>query len=540
MIGKISIRNLLLLSGGLAVAFLVLLGGVSLYNVQRLDTVVAEVNAIGASVRRQMDADMMHDAIRADVLGALLAATQGRNDRGAEIGKDLDEHVARLEANIRENAVRLSGAARSQAGIVQPVVVRYAATAKVIVTGAFGNLPAAQERMAEFDKDFAALETEMETLSDLIQQEADAVAANSAQTIAANLWEVAGVLVLALLVMTPFSLFIMRQIGRPLEALEKTAREIQGSGDLTLRAPRDTDNEIGRTVQVFNTLMDTLQGIVREVRESSQRILDNSSAVAATANQTARAAEQSSESASSMAAVMEELSVSIDQMSDHAQQAAQASQTSGALSRDGEKVVGQAATEMRQIADSVRTTSTAIQELGASAEQISQIVGVIREIADQTNLLALNAAIEAARAGEQGRGFAVVADEVRKLAERTGNSTQEITAMISAIQGGTRTAVTTMEDGVRRVEQGVELAERAGATIEQVAGSAASAEQSVADMSHSLKEQSAAGQEIARNVEQVAQLSEQSHAAAREAATRAETLAELAQALDAAVGRFRT
>jgi methyl-accepting chemotaxis protein len=536
----LSIRNLLVASGGLAVAFLILLGGVSLLSIQRLDGAVNEANDVGVSVRRQMDADMMHDAVRSDVLGALLAAAHGESAKAEEIRKDLAEHVQRLEHNIHESTTaHLPDAVRQQAIKVEPVIKRYADTAHRIVDAAFARPDEAKSHMAEFDKDFEMLEKEMETLSDLIERQSESVAADAASTITANRWQAALVLLLALAVMTPFSLFIMRQIGRPLEALAKTAREIQNSGDLTLRAPQDNDNELGQTIKAFNALMDTLQGIVREVRAGSQRILDNSSAVAATATQTARAAEQSSESASSMAAVMEQLSVTIDQMSDHAMQAAEASQSSGRLSREGEDVVGRAADEMRQIADAVRAASVAIQELGASAEQISQIVNVIREIADQTNLLALNAAIEAARAGEQGRGFAVVADEVRKLAERTSNSTQEISTMVAAIQNGTRGAVGTMDDGVRRVEQGVALAEQAGTTIVSVSGSAANAEQAVGEMSHSLREQSAAGQEIARNVEQVAQLSSQSHQAAQAAAARAEELAHLAQALDAAVGRFR-
>jgi methyl-accepting chemotaxis protein len=541
MLHRLSIRALLLLSGVFSIVFLVLLGTVSFMNVQRLDAVVAEANETGAAVRRQMDADMMHDAIRADVLAALLAANRGQAEKAGEIRKDLDEHVARLEQNIRDNAAaRLTEVANKQVAIVQPVVARYAGSARDIVGSAFEKPAAALARMDGFEKDFEALEKEMETLADLIQQQADVVSATSASTLASNRWQIAGTLLLALLFLTPFNLSILRQISVPLGALAQTANDIQSSGNLTLRATGSGDNEIGRTVQAFNALMDSLHGIVRDVRADSNRILENSNAVAATAHQTARAAEQSSEAASSMAAVMEELSVSIDQMSDHASQASAASQTSGQLSREGEAVVGKAAAEMRQIAQSVRVSSESIQALGASAEQISQIVSVIREIADQTNLLALNAAIEAARAGEQGRGFAVVADEVRKLAERTGNSTQEITTMIDAIQNGTRSAVTSMDDGVRRVEQGVDLAEQAGATIERVAGSAGNAEQAVAEMSHSLKEQSAAGQEIARNVEQVAQMSEQSHAAAREAASRAEALSQLAQSLDAAVGRFRT
>jgi methyl-accepting chemotaxis protein len=349
-----------------------------------------------------------------------------------------------------------------------------------------------------------------------------------------------GTLLLALVILTPLSVHLMRLIGRPLAELAEAAHTIERTGDLTLRVRTGGDNEIGQTIAAFNSLLDALQGIVRDVREGSVKILDNSRTVATAATQTARAAEQSSEAASSMAAAMEQLSVSIDHISAHAQAAAAASQTSGQLSRTGEAVVGRAAAEMSQIADSVRLSSDSIQALGASAEQISNILNVIKEIADQTNLLALNAAIEAARAGEQGRGFAVVADEVRKLAERTTQSTGEISSMINTIQNGTRHAVQAMNTGVQRVESGVDLANQAGTTIQQVAGSAADAEAAVNEMSLGLREQSAAGQEIARNVEQVSQMSGQSHAAARESSQRAGELAALAQLLDDSVKRFKT
>ena len=541
MTGSLSIRHWLVLMGGMAVALLLLLGGLSLFNAQKLNQVVDEASDISMSVRRQMDADMMHDTIRSDVLDALLAAVDGHADKADGAKRDLDGHIQRLEKNIRDNAAaKLPAAALKQSEMIRPVMDRYTNTARQIVAAAFSNLAAARARMPDFDKDFDALETEMEVLSDLIQAHSSEIEAISAATLSLNLYQVGAALLASLLLMVPIALHLIKRISMPLERLAEGARTIERTGDLSVRVAAGNDDELGHTVAAFNSLMDSLQGIVRDVRASSTRILDNSGALAATAGQTARASEQSSEAAASMAATMEQLSVSIDHMSAHAQLASEASVSSGALSRDGEAVVAKAAAEMRQIADSVRASSEAIQTLGASAEQISNIVSVIKEIADQTNLLALNAAIEAARAGEQGRGFAVVADEVRKLAERTAKSTEEISVMIGAIQNGTRNAVAAMNTGVERVEQGVELAGQAGATMEKVAGSAVHAENAVGEMSRSLREQSAAGQAIARSVEQVAQVSDQSHAAASESSRRAQELAQLAQALDEAVQRFRT
>jgi methyl-accepting chemotaxis protein len=163
----------------------------------------------------------------------------------------------------------------------------------------------------------------------------------------------------------------------------------------------------------------------------------------------------------------------------------------------------------------VQGSARTISELEGYSAEISTIVGVIKDIADQTNLLALNAAIEAARAGEQGRGFAVVADEVRKLAERTANSTQQITAMIDKVQSGSRRAVEEMEASVKRVSDGVELAHQAGNSISGIQSAAARVMQAVADIDRALKEQGVASRDIARNVEQVAQMTEQGSQSSR-------------------------
>jgi methyl-accepting chemotaxis protein len=194
--------------------------------------------------------------------------------------------------------------------------------------------------------------------------------------------------------------------------------------------------------------------------------------------------------------------------------------------------------EMSRISASVRESSAVILDLEQRSRDISAIVKAIKEIAEQTNLLALNAAIEAARAGEQGRGFAVVADEVRKLAERTTLSTQEIAGMIDQIQKGTRTAVSSMEAGMRRVDSGVELAGQAGDAIGRIKASAEQVVGVVDSISAALREQSAASNDIARKVEQIAQMSEENTAAVQNTAVTARDLGQLSAFLESAVKRF--
>jgi methyl-accepting chemotaxis protein len=241
-----------------------------------------------------------------------------------------------------------------------------------------------------------------------------------------------------------------------------------------------------------------------------------------------------------MAAAVEELSVSIDHVGENAREAQGTAQRSGEQSRAGGQIVHAAADEMRVVAEAVNTSAGTIGELEGYSSEISTVVGVIKDIADQTNLLALNAAIEAARAGEQGRGFAVVADEVRKLAERTTQSTLQIGATIEKVQSGARQAVAAMEAGVQRVGEGVHTAQQAGDSIVDIQASARRVMDVVQDIVQSLKEQSTAAQDIAKGVERIAQMAEENSASVKQTAAAASDMQALAANLTTSVGRFKT
>jgi len=334
------------------------------------------------------------------------------------------------------------------------------------------------------------------------------------------------------------ALLVIRRLRRRLREAGEAATAI-AAGDLTRPMPPAGQDEIGDLVAKMAIMRNSLHELIAAVRQNVEALNRSAGALSQAATGSAQASEIQSEAASSMAAAVEELSVSVDMVEENAREAHAITQSSATRSDEGGRIIHEAASEMERIASAVNSTADTIRELEEFSTQISSIAGVIKEIADQTNLLALNAAIEAARAGEQGRGFAVVADEVRKLAERTGNSTQEITGMIAKIQGGTQRAAQEMDAGVSRVGDGVRLARQAGDSMSGIREGAEQVTRAVDEISFALKEQVAAAREIAQKVEQIAQGSETNSASAAQTAESARQLEHLSLQLAAFTNRFR-
>ncbi len=331
---------------------------------------------------------------------------------------------------------------------------------------------------------------------------------------------------------------ILRALGGDPATASAITRRIAG-GDLATPVdcdPSDKDSLLAN----IRSMQETLRAMIASILDNASQVAHAADALMAASDDVAERASRQSDAAASMAASVEEMAVSIDQVKENAAEAHAISQTAGSISEEGAAVIHSAASEMRKISEAVQASSTIVEELGKQSDQITSIVNTIREIADQTNLLALNAAIEAARAGEQGRGFAVVADEVRKLAERTSLSTTEIGGMVSKIQTGTHSAVDSMESGVAQVSNGVKLANQAGDSINQIRDGALRVTRVVNGISDSIAEQAIAGNDIAQKLETIAQMSEESAHAVRQTADAARQLKNLSSALHETVSRFRT
>ncbi|WP_185957724.1 methyl-accepting chemotaxis protein [Tepidiphilus olei] len=334
------------------------------------------------------------------------------------------------------------------------------------------------------------------------------------------------------------ALALARSIGGRI-TIALNAAEATAAGDLTTPVRVEGGDEIGRMLQAVATMQQSLREMLGEIRRNTDQLAEAATALAVVAGDVERAVNEQNDASSTMAAAVEELTVSIGEVAKNAEEASNVAHESGEIAKEGSEVMRRTVDSIKRIAERVTQAAQDIGQLEKHSAEISSIVNVIETIAEQTNLLALNAAIEAARAGEYGRGFAVVADEVRKLAERTTVSTQEITEMVAHIQQGTKQAVATMETSVTEVEEGVQLANAAGESIERIAEGSGRVIDYASHISDALKEQSIASNQVARNVETIVQMAEKNHQAVNRASATVKLIEEAMQTLRNAVGRFK-
>lgn len=348
------------------------------------------------------------------------------------------------------------------------------------------------------------------------------------------------VLILVILLVSALIFFLNdRLIFKRLNQISLAHREI-AKGDFRLRVEdKNYTDEVGVVAQSVNKMVEEIRDLLMVVTESVESLASTSAELSSNSEMIAAGAQEQSEQTASTASAVEEVNATVNEVAQNAANVARSANVAKESVIKGHMVVEETKNMMENIARTVEQTAETVRTLGESSEQIGQIIQVIDEIADQTNLLALNAAIEAARAGEHGRGFAVVADEVRKLAEKTVKATKEIADMVQMIQADTGGAVASMTEGVKQVDIGKEKAEEAKLALDTIKENVENVSLEVENIARATDEQAKAIDLMASTVENISKVSSENSIAATETAQAVEMLAKLASDLQAQINKFK-
>lgn len=333
--------------------------------------------------------------------------------------------------------------------------------------------------------------------------------------------------------------WVTRTVTGSISELQRVIIDVEANGDLTHRAIVMQNDELGQMGGAFNSMLDKLQGFVSGVNDASGNLSASSQQLAAISEQTHQGVLQQQSETELVATAMNEMSATAQEVANNAASAANAALSADDQAKEGRGIVDTTINSIRALSTEVDKAAQVIQQLEEGAQDIGRVLEVIGGIAEQTNLLALNAAIEAARAGEQGRGFAVVADEVRTLAQRTQESTQEIKSMIESLQQSSHEAVSVMEKGNQQTQISVEQAAKAGESLAAITSAVGLINEMNTQIAAAAEEQTAVAEEINSNIVRISQISGQTADGASETAASSEDAMEQAQSLQQMAMQFK-
>ena len=469
------------------------------------------------------------------------------------LDEDSGTHSAQLRASHKENLQqaydRVHKFADMQPGSEALALVaefdrgfeRWKATSLRVLEMA-GSDPNAASRLsfADSEAQFEEARTAIDKLGELEDNAANAVGTEAIARGEALVWQQGLIIAIGLLVclilVVGFPLLVTRPLHNLLYRIEQIA---DGDGDLRVRLDVLSRDELGKLSHAFNRFLDKLQPLIKEVGRVTGEVADSAQSLAGMAAANDRLISSEHAAVDQVSTAATEMSVAVHEVARNAQNAADAARHAEVQSREGAQVVGATIHSIRQLAQEVESASDTIQTLEQETANIGAVLAVIKGIAEQTNLLALNAAIEAARAGEQGRGFAVVADEVRALAARTQESTKDIQQMIERLQAGVQNAVKATHSGSARARQSVEQAAGVDQALSVTGDSVQRINDMAAQIATACEEQSSVTEEIARNISDIRDLSNEAAQTSEQSTRASQHLSELSHGLAQLVGRFR-
>jgi methyl-accepting chemotaxis protein len=336
------------------------------------------------------------------------------------------------------------------------------------------------------------------------------------------------------------ALMVKRSVVGPIKAAGQLLKEIaEGDGDLTVRLPVKSSDEVGVLAGNFNHFMDNLHALIAQVIIATDQLQQSNSSLVAITDRTNKGVASQLAETEQIAAAIEEMSATVQEVARSAERASESAASADQDSAEGNRVVGETITAINTLADEVERSASVIASVKSDSQNIGSVLDVIKGIAEQTNLLALNAAIEAARAGEQGRGFAVVADEVRTLAKRTQESTSEIEALVDALQTSAQQAVNVMTHSCGLAKGTVQQAHSAGESLDAITKAVATISSMNTQIASAAQEQGAVADEISRNICNITDISEQTAASAGESGRANSELFTLGQELQQLMSRFK-
>lgn len=341
------------------------------------------------------------------------------------------------------------------------------------------------------------------------------------------------------IVATAIGVFYANSLTKPIMRLRNTMHQVEENKDLTLRSDIDSNDETGEMSQAFNAMLHNFEGLIRQVASSSTQLSTAAEEVSAVAGDSAKNVERQHTETDMVATAINEMTATVQEVAQNAQNASGAAANADTEAKSGKLVVTNTSAAIKQLVNDVENAAGVIHEVEEASENIGTVLDVIKNIAEQTNLLALNAAIEAARAGEQGRGFAVVADEVRTLASRTQQSTAEIESMIEKLQQGSKQAVEVMDKGSKQAKAGAEMAREAAESLNAITLSVSTISDMNTQIAAAAEEQSAVSDEINRSIVNISQLSEQTASGAEQTTGASTELARLAADLQSQISMFK-